>query len=62
MKTILCYGDSLTWGYNPENSGRCSFDQRWTGVLQENLGGDYRVIEAGLNGRTTIYCVTQNFA
>ncbi|WP_395168368.1 SGNH/GDSL hydrolase family protein [Piscirickettsia salmonis] len=55
MKTILCYGDSLTWGYNPENSGRYSFDQRWTGVLQENLGDDYRVIEAGLNGRTTIY-------
>lgn len=21
MKTILCYGDSLTWGYDPEGPG-----------------------------------------
>ena len=26
---------------------------RWTGVLQNSLGANYRVIEEGLNGRTT---------
>lgn len=55
MKTILCFGDSLTWGYNPENITRYPFESRWTGALQKNLGVDYRVIEEGLNGRTTVH-------
>jgi lysophospholipase L1-like esterase len=54
-KTILCYGDSITWGYNPANSDRMMFDERWTGVLANGLGEDYRVIEEGLKGRTTIW-------
>ena len=28
---------------------------RWTGVLQAALGGDFTVIEEGLNGRTTVW-------
>jgi lysophospholipase L1-like esterase len=58
QKTILCYGDSNTWGYIP-NSGqsltksRYSRDERWTGLLQKKLGDDYYVIEEGLNSRTT---------
>lgn len=54
MKTILCYGDSNTYGYNPENGMRYDYDIRWTGVLQNLLGSDYRVIEEGLNSRTTV--------
>lgn len=27
---------------------------RWTMLLQEKLGGDYKIIEEGLNGRTTV--------
>lgn len=53
MKTVVCFGDSNTWGYNPEAMDRYSHTVRWTGVLQQELGGNYRVIEEGLNGRTT---------
>jgi lysophospholipase L1-like esterase len=52
MKTVLCYGDSITWGYNPVDGSRFPFDQRWPGVLQAALGSGYRVIEEGLSGRT----------
>jgi len=55
MKTILCYGDSNTWGYNPLNAERYPRDVRWTGVLARELGSDYYVIEGGLNGRTTVW-------
>ena len=54
-KTILCYGDSNTWGYNPVNGLRYPEDVRWTGRLQKLLGPSYRVIEEGCNGRTTVY-------
>ena len=53
MKNILCFGDSYTWGYSPQDGTRYPLDIRWTGVLQKSLGADYRVIEEGLNGRTT---------
>ena len=55
MKTVLCYGDSNTYGYNPSNGFRYPEDVRWTGRLQLLLGEDYRVIEEGCNGRTTIF-------
>ncbi len=55
MKEILCYGDSNTWGYNPRTERRYTRDVRWTGVLQEELGPKYHVIEEGLNGRTTVW-------
>jgi lysophospholipase L1-like esterase len=55
MKTVMCYGDSNTWGYDPATAQRFPQDVRWTGVLQELLGPEYRVIEEGLNGRTTVW-------
>ncbi len=55
MKTILCYGDSNTWGAMPHNCKRFPIDVRWTGLLQEKLGSECRILEAGLNGRTTIW-------
>ncbi len=51
-KRILCFGDSLTWGYNPETKTRFSEDQRWTGILADKLGDGFVVIEEGQNGRT----------
>lgn len=54
MKTILCYGDSNTWGSDPETRERFPEDVRWPGVLARNLGEGYRVIEEGLPGRTTV--------
>jgi lysophospholipase L1-like esterase len=53
MKTIVCYGDSNTWGADPAGSGRLGPDVRWTGVLAAALGAGYKIIEEGLNGRTT---------
>lgn len=51
-KRILCFGDSLTWGFNPVDCSRFDDDVRWTGVLQNLLGNEYKVIEEGQNGRT----------
>jgi hypothetical protein len=28
MKTVMCYGDSLTWGDNPSDGTRYPFEQR----------------------------------
>lgn len=56
QRSILCFGDSNTWGANPsEYGGRFSPEQRWGGVLQAALGADFRVIEEGLSGRTTLW-------
>jgi len=54
MKTILCFGDSNTWGWNPNDMSRFPPDQRWPGILQSGLGQTYKVIEEGLPGRTTV--------
>ncbi len=49
---ILCFGDSLTWGYDPVTRTRIGEDKRWTGVLQSLLGDRCTVIEEAQNGRT----------
>ena len=54
MKTVLCYGDSLTWGYNAEGSDRHALNDRWPSVVQSELS-DVQVIAEGLNGRTTAF-------
>lgn len=55
MKTVLCFGDSNTWGCVPKTGQRFAADKRWTGVLRLKLGSGFTVIEEGLNGRTTIF-------
>lgn len=54
MKTILAYGDSLTFGSDPKG-GRHAFEDRWPSVLEAGLGGEARVIAEGLGGRTTAF-------
>lgn len=54
-KTILCYGDSNTWGYQPLSAARLERQGRWPTLLQSNLGDGYHVIAEGLNGRTTAW-------
>lgn len=59
-KTIMVFGDSNTWGWNPCNDlvaplKRWDDDVRWTGILQHALGDDYKVLNEGLNGRTTVW-------
>ncbi len=55
MKTILCYGDSLTWGYDAGTIGRHAAADRWPNVLGQALGPEISVIAEGLNGRTTAF-------
>ena len=63
MKTILCFGDSNTWGSiasdRPTVQPSLRYDEhtRWPCVLGEELGPEYRVVEEGLSGRTTIYSI-----
>ena len=54
-KTVLCYGDSNTYGYIPETGMRYPKNIRYPGKLQELLGEGYSIIEEGCNGRTTIH-------
>jgi len=58
LKNILVYGDSLTWGIIPETRRRLPFEERWPGVLENELlrrGQRVRVIEDCLNGRRTVW-------
>jgi lysophospholipase L1-like esterase len=56
MKTILAYGDSITYGANPLIGGpRHAHEDRWPSVLEAGLGGQARVIAEGLGGRTTVH-------
>jgi len=59
-RTILCYGDSNTWGYVPQNFSDGNYtiqrfprDIRWPGALQNLLGKNFHIVEEGLNSRTT---------
>jgi lysophospholipase L1-like esterase len=54
-KTILCYGDSNTWGKIPgSENGRHPRSVRWTGILQNLLGDDFEIVSEGLCGRTLV--------
>lgn len=55
MSVIVAYGDSNTWGYDPAAGFRFAPHVRWTGIMQSALGASYKVIEEGLNGRTTVF-------
>jgi lysophospholipase L1-like esterase len=55
MKTIVCFGDSNTWGADPAGGPRFSMDERWPGILRKELGEDYWIVEEGLCGRTTVW-------
>ena len=60
MKTILAYGDSLTWGRDPAGRGkRHPASHRWPDVLQRELGPGHTVISEGLRGRTTTFSLSQ---
>lgn len=56
MKTILAYGDSLTYGSDPlVQGGRHAYEDRWPTRLEAGLGGKARVIAEGLGGRSTAF-------
>ena len=58
MQHILVYGDSLTWGIVPNTRHRLPFNERWPGVIENELnelGHNVRLIEDCLNGRRTVW-------
>ncbi len=55
-KTILCFGDSNTWGFIPgSDCDRYAPEVRWPGVMQAELGEGFTIIEEAQNGRTTVW-------
>lgn len=55
MYTVVCFGDTNTWGYDNRNGNRLPYTERWTGILADKLGRDYLVVEEGQPGRATTY-------
>lgn len=59
MSTILCFGDSNTWGTMPQTplrpNARYDEHQRWTMLLQKALGNSYTIIEEGQPSRTVVH-------
>jgi lysophospholipase L1-like esterase len=53
MKTVLCYGDSITWGADAATGSRHEYEDRWPNVLRKALGAEVEIIVDGLRGRTT---------
>lgn len=58
MRTILCYGDSNTYGTAPmahlDDDRRFTHGERWVSIMRAALGADWWVVEEGLPGRTTV--------
>lgn len=52
MRKVLCFGDSNTFGFNPQNGRRFDENTRWTGILQKLCIDRCRIVEAGCNNRT----------
>src|SRR5437762_1291790 len=47
MKTILCFGDSNTWGYEPGTGDRYGPRERWPGIMRDILGPRVAIVDAG---------------
>lgn len=52
MKKIVCYGDSITFGYHVGNGEQV--ENNYPKVLQEKLGSEYIVINEGHSGWRSI--------
>ena len=55
MTSILFYGDSNTWGFDPVTTLRYPYPLRWTTICERRLGEDFHCIPEGMNGRTTAF-------
>lgn len=55
LPTVVCYGDSNTYGAVGSSGSRHPRDVRWPGVVARELAGRAHLVEEGLNGRTTIW-------
>ena len=59
VATVVCFGDSNTWGYSVERAAdpvpRLPAEERWVSVTARALGPSHMVIAEGLPGRTTVF-------
>lgn len=55
MKKVICYGDSNTFGFIPGDGSRYDSNTRWTGILKNLLGSEFKVLEEGCNNRTGFF-------
>ena len=53
QKTIVCYGNSLTYGYGLDNPPEQSYPGRLSEMLDSAGYAHYKVVNAGLSGETT---------
>jgi lysophospholipase L1-like esterase len=51
-KTILFFGDSLTFCFDAESNDRHRYENRWTSLVEEKFNGKFRFIVEGQVGRT----------
>lgn len=56
VRSVLCYGDSNTYGQTTADTPDERYGplERWPGIMREELGQAWLVIEEGLSGRTTV--------
>lgn len=58
-RTVLVYGDSNSYGTKPMpdllTGERFGPEERWPGVMAAALGPEWRLVEEGLPGRTTVH-------
>ncbi|MDO5140770.1 MAG: GDSL-type esterase/lipase family protein [Eubacteriales bacterium] len=47
--TVICFGDSNTYGYDPYTGSRYPSSVRWTDIIERETG--IKTVNAGLNGR-----------
>jgi lysophospholipase L1-like esterase len=60
MRTIVCFGDSNTWGCPPfaniaQTPDRIAAELRWPNVMGSHLAEPAWIVEEGLSGRTTVF-------
>ncbi|MDA8870090.1 GDSL-type esterase/lipase family protein [Rhizobiaceae bacterium] len=60
QKTVVCFGDSNTWGCEPfehisVTPRRMPPERRWTHIMCEGSKSEINIIEDGLSGRTTVF-------
>jgi lysophospholipase L1-like esterase len=60
LTTIVCFGDSNTWGCPPyaniaQTPDRIPSERRWAQVMGRAISAPVQIIEEGLSGRTTVF-------
>lgn len=55
MQEVLVFGDSLTWGADPQTGARHPYPIRFPSILSKELGDKVYIVADGLGGRNTSF-------